>query len=170
MTQNKKLIHSNHTQTCTENAPPTPPSALRELSRIVSKQRHGNWHNLYANYVLVLLFVSLLAGGCATKSYFSNVNQGFAGFPPSKISIDDAIRIAQPYLNQSYKLRLSLRKWPLQPSSPPLIYVTLMDQYYYVVKEDYPYQYREAYLEFAVKVNRNTGKVELITTPSDSDF
>lgn len=120
--------------------------------------------------LLFAIFVLMSIQGCATKYYFSNVNKGFLGFPHSTISIDKAIQIAQPYLNQSYKLRMSLRKWPLQSSSPPIIYVTLLDQYYYIVKEDYPYQYREAYLEFAVKVNRNSGQVELIKTPSDSDF
>jgi len=120
--------------------------------------------------VLIFAFTILLVSGCATKYYFSNVNKGFAGFPQSPISIEQAISLAEPYLNQSYKLRLSLRKWPLQSNSQPIIYVTLLHQYYYIVKEDYPYQYREAYLEYAVKVNRETGKVELITTPSDSDF
>jgi len=121
--------------------------------------------------ILLILLVAISSFyGCATKYYFSNVNKGFARFPKSNVSIEQAIRIAEPYLNQSYKMRLSLRKWPLQASSPPIIYVTLLDPYYYIVKEDYPYQYREAYLEFAVKVNRNNGQVELIKTPSDSDF
>lgn len=119
----------------------------------------------------ILIFSSLaILNGCATKYYFSNVNKGFVGFPQSPVTIEQAIQIAEPYLNQSYKMRLSLRKWPLQSNTPPIIYVTLLDQYYYIVKEDYPYQYREAYLEFAVKVNRMNGKVELIKTPSDSDF
>lgn len=120
--------------------------------------------------ILLLLISMTLPYGCATKYYFSNVNQGFSGFPKSKVSIEKAIQIAEPYLNQSYKMRLSMRKWPLKSNSPPIIYVTLLDQYYYIVKEDYPYQYREAYLEFAVKVNRNNGHVELIKSPSDSDF
>lgn len=117
-----------------------------------------------------MAIVTVSLSGCANRYYFSNVNRGFAGFPKSEVSIEQAIRLAEPYLSQSYKMRLSLRKWPLQSNSPPIIYVTLLDQNYYIVKEDYPYQYREAYLEFAVKVNKTTGKVELITTPSDSDF
>lgn len=116
----------------------------------------------------VVLFSVL--SGCASTHYFSNVNRGFSEFPPSPISIEEAIRIARPYLNQSYKMRLSMRKWPLKASSPPIIYVSLIDQYYYVVKEDYPYQYREAYLEYAVKIDRNTGKAELIKTASDWEF
>jgi hypothetical protein len=124
---------------------------------------------LKLSYIYQLILVSVLCG-CASTHYFSNVNRGFSEFPPSPITIEQAIRIARPYLNQSYKMRLSMRKWPLKSSSPPIIYVSLIDQYYYVVKEDYPYQFREAYLEYAVKINRNTGKAELIKTASDWDF
>lgn len=113
-----------------------------------------------------MVFLTLLLS-CAPMHYFSNVKQGFQDFPPTPIDVSQAIRLAQPFLDESYKMRLSLRKWPLETSQTPLVYVSLVNDYYYIVKEDYPYKFREAYLEFAVRIHKETGEVTLIRAARD---
>ena len=119
-------------------------------------------HIMSRTYIAPLFFALLLLTACAPTQYFSNAKQGFAEFPPATIDVQKAIRLAQPYLDESYKMRLNMRKWPLDNGQDPVIYVSLVQDYYYIVKENYPYKFREAYMQYAVRVHKETGEVTLI--------
>lgn len=116
--------------------------------------------NLLSCRALVIVLASLiLLSGCAPTRYFSNEKIGYKAFPSTSISVQKAIDLAKPYLEESYKLRMGMRKWTLDNNAETITYVSLIDDYFYIVKDNYPYKFREAYLPFAVRVHNQTGEV-----------
>jgi hypothetical protein len=78
---------------------------------------------------------------------------------PAKISTDDAIRLAQPYLDRTFELRSENRPEDMQSDRPPRDIVTPKGRWYYVVRDNYPAVKENFYLDHAVKVHMDTGEI-----------
>lgn len=111
------------------------------------------------SFIIGIATLMLFVSGCAPTRFFSNEKAGYQAFPNTTISVQKAIQLAKPYLEESYKLRLGMRKWTLDNDNEAIIYVSLIDDYFYIVKDNYPYKFREAYLPFAVRVHKQTGEI-----------
>ena len=109
---------------------------------------------------ILIIFLLLTISGCGRVYWGSSYNSSsFNDFPENSVSAIKAIKLAEPYLDKTFELRSALRDWPSKEDKEPVVHVVLKGKYYYIVKENYPYKYIEAYLPHAVKVNKNTGQV-----------
>ena len=84
---------------------------------------------------------------------------GFDDFPEREITVDKAIELATPYLDKSYKLRLKSRAQTNGDFKTDIIHVSLKDDFYYIVKDDYPSYTPGFYLLHAIKINTSTGYI-----------
>lgn len=103
-------------------------------------------------------FLSLLVIGC-TPYHFGSYPEGAARFPDQPVSVIEAVEKAEPYLDESFRLRQKGRDQYDWPTWDPTLTVTLKGGYYYIVKDNYPYIYHSAYRAHAVKVHSKTGKL-----------
>ncbi|MBU1128376.1 MAG: hypothetical protein KJ995_08170 [Candidatus Omnitrophica bacterium] len=100
--------------------------------------------------------------GCGKQYYSGTVDTGFDNFPKNKITPKQALTLADPYLDISYVLRKNNREPELNidvVKKPPIVNVTLHKDYYYVTKDNYYSKLVTSYLNYAVKVNKDTGAV-----------
>ena len=103
-----------------------------------------------------VLIAAVLVCGCG-KAYHGNGWAGFEGFPENNISPQQAVRIAEPYLDETFELRARNRRHV--SDREPEVHVMLEGKYYYVVKDNYPSYTPGLYLWHAVKVHKDTGDV-----------
>jgi len=106
--------------------------------------------------VCAVLLACVLFGGCA-KSYFGSDWAGYDRFPAKRISPQEAISRAEPWLDQTFALRSSGRGGV--SDKEPVVHLTLQGNFYYVVKDNYPSYSPGFYLRHAVKVHKDTGAV-----------
>ena len=70
-------------------------------------------------------------------------------------------------MDASYALRMKHRGSELNVlEKKPVIYVVLHKNYYYVTKDNYDAKSVDFYLDYAVKVDKNTGK---LIAPEDNE-
>ena len=110
------------------------------------------------NAIIIMLMAFVCLSGCGQQYYSGTDDTGFKHFPDNKISPEQAIEIAKPYLDASYVLRTKNRDSELNmPEKKPITYVILYKNYYYVTKDNYDAKSVNFYLDYAVKVDKNTG-------------
>ena len=83
---------------------------------------------------------------------------GYRNVKGAKIQPAQAVELARPYLDRTFQLRKSNSELPRSKDKEPIIYVTLKDGYYFIVKDNYPAKSVHFYLDHAVKVHKNTGE------------
>ena len=114
----------------------------------------------YLSIVLFCLLIAtcLLCCSCKReKVYFGSTGGGFEDFPPNPISVQDAIKLADPYLDKTFELRIASREHVSDKEAS--LWITLKGDYYYLVKDNYPSYTPGFYLNYAVKINKDTGEV-----------
>lgn len=100
----------------------------------------------------------LLIVGCkSNETYFGSTYSGFDGFPKTEIDIDKAIELSEPYLESTFILRKKNRN--TNSTKEPVIWVTLKDNWYYIVKDNYPSYTPNFYLRHAVRINSKNGEI-----------
>ena len=104
----------------------------------------------------MIVIPMLLLSSC-TKSYFSRAELGFDSFPKNPVSPERAVKLAEPYLDNTFKVKTD--DSVLMALAKPKIWVTLKGKYYYIVKDSTNEINIDYYLYKAVKVNKNTGEV-----------
>ena len=111
----------------------------------------------FVTCALRILVLLLLAGCNSEPEVFGSSKSGFDHFPETPISVDDALKVANPYLDTTYNLRIADRE--RKSNGKPKIWITLKGDNYYVVKDKYPSYSPGFYLEHAVVVNTDTDEV-----------
>lgn len=109
-----------------------------------------------ARALIAVLCLQVIA--CAAPEILSKTDEGTLR---GKISPALAFRLASPHLDAVFKMRCERRidkHWCDKPARDTLL---LEGEYYHVTRESYPYKTLNAYLEPAVRVHRNSGKIEL---------
>jgi hypothetical protein len=106
----------------------------------------------------ILIFIAtLFTCSCATTEYAGNSSSGYLRFAQYRITPEQAVKLAEPYIDKTYELRLqnrhSIMKGPLQ------VTVVVRGDWYYVSRDNYPYKTIEAYRYHAVRVHVQTGEV-----------
>lgn len=107
--------------------------------------------------LIIIIFASILAG-CEPQSMGSSLS-GYKNNPGATIQPQKAVELASPYLDKTFELRQRNSDLTRKKDVEPIIHVTLKDDEYYIVKENYPGKSVYFYLEHAVKVNINSGNV-----------
>ncbi len=122
-------------------------------------------------YLLIILGVLIIGLLITTKLMFSWSNKssiiamgnswsGFENFPERKITVNKAIKLATPYLDETYKLRLKYGRGRINRDlKTDTIHVCLKGEFYFIVKDDYPSYSPGFYLKHAVKINASTGDI-----------
>lgn len=107
--------------------------------------------------VVTIVLVCPCAMGC-NMAHFGTYPDGLTGFPDRPITPAEAVRAAQPYLDQSFALCRAARgsNWP---DSEPRISVKHDGGYYKVLKDNYPSKNADYGFSHAVLVNAETGEV-----------
>lgn len=107
---------------------------------------------------LILIIFAMFLTGCEPQSMGSSLS-GYKIIPGAKIQPQEAVGLASPYLDKTFELRQWNSELIRKKDVEPIIYVTLKDDEYYIVKENYPAVSVYFYLKHAVKVNINSGAV-----------
>ncbi len=79
----------------------------------------------------------------------------------SPISPAEAVKLAAPHLELLFRQRCQRRIDKRWCDKPARDYVLIQGAFYYVTRESYPYKTINAYLEPAVRVHRESGKLVL---------
>ncbi len=96
--------------------------------------------------------------GCSNdKLYVGSTYSGFDDFPNTKISVQKAIELSEPYLEKTFELRKVGRDFV--PEKQTDIWVTLKNNWFYVVKDNYPSYTPGFYMKHAVKIHSDTGEI-----------
>lgn len=106
-------------------------------------------------FILLLAFILI---GCEPQSVGTSLS-GYKEIPGAKIQPQKAVELASPYLDKTFELRQKDSDLDRRKDTEPIIHVTLKDDEYYIVKENYPAKSVYFYLKHAVKVNIKDGKV-----------
>jgi hypothetical protein len=96
--------------------------------------------------------------GCEPQSVGRSLS-GYKNIQGAKIQPQKAVELAGPYLDKTFELRLQDSELTRRKEIEPIIYVTLKNDEYYIVKDNYPAKSVYFYPKHAVKVNINTGNV-----------
>jgi len=112
--------------------------------------------NLIKTPVVIILVILLT--GCEPQSVGSSLS-GYKNVPGAKIQPEQAVELAKQYLDKTFELRKQDKEVARKENVEPITFVTLQDDEYYIVKENYPAKSVYFYLKHAVKVNINTGNV-----------
>ncbi len=100
-------------------------------------------------------------GGCAGKTHSGTTESDLRGFSPdNKIGITEAVKLADPYLDESYEMRIrdgsSLTR---TGTSKTVLRATQDGPYYYIAKDDFTSQAPLKHNRYAVRVHAQTGEV-----------
>ncbi|MDD5488588.1 MAG: hypothetical protein PHH49_06485 [Candidatus Omnitrophica bacterium] len=88
--------------------------------------------------------------------------EGYSKFSKdNNISQEEAIKLAEPYLDLSFSLRKKSRDSRYNSAGDDMaqIWTFLRGDYYYITKDNYYYKTEDAYFQYAVKVHKDTGEV-----------
>jgi hypothetical protein len=113
---------------------------------------------LICKLIFVILIFLLTNCGTEPKSVGNSLT-GYNTVAEAKIQPKEAVELAMSYLDKTFELRQKNRESNKKRNSEPIIYVTLKNNEYYIVKENYPDISVYFYLKHAVRVNINTGHV-----------
>ncbi len=105
----------------------------------------------------ILAVIVFFLASCASVEYFSHSEKGFDDAPKTKVTIQKALSIAEPYLDITFQLRKEAMVRSTEKE--PIIWVSLKGGWYYFVKDNYPSYTPGFYLKHAVKVNSDTGEL-----------
>ncbi len=109
--------------------------------------------------ILALVATTFLSG-CAKPEYLGNSAKGFWSNQAAPYGPNDAFNKAMPFLDATWKARCEkVRHHDEWCEKPPIDHMMRQGDFYYVTRTSYPYKTTEAYLEYAVKVNAQTGEV-----------
>ncbi len=104
-----------------------------------------------------IVFASLLILSCSEIQYAGSSASGYRECGGCKITPERALELAAPYLDRTYELRLKSRHSVM--AHPLTDTIVIMDGWYYVSRDNYPYKTLRAYIYHAVKVHTVTGEV-----------
>lgn len=107
---------------------------------------------------ILLILLAFTLAGCEPQSVGNSLS-GYKEIPGAKIQPQKAVDLASPYLDKTFELRQKDSELNRRKDREPIVHVTLKDDEYYIVKENYPEKSVYFYLKHAVKVNIKTGKV-----------
>ncbi|MEW6067615.1 MAG: hypothetical protein AB1610_04920 [Nitrospirota bacterium] len=107
---------------------------------------------------IILILLALALAGCEPQSVGNSLS-GYKEVPGAKIQPQKAVELASPYLDKTFELRQKESELNRNKDREPIVYVTLKDDEYYIVKENYPAKSVYFYLKHAAKVNIHDGKV-----------
>ncbi|MEK7698944.1 MAG: hypothetical protein AAB332_00935 [Planctomycetota bacterium] len=110
------------------------------------------------NKTIFLILLTFSLAGCEPQS-LGNSLSGYKEIQGAKIQPQKAVELASPFLDKTFELRQKDSELARGKDREPIIYVTLKNDEYYIVKENYPAISVYFYLKHAVKVNIKTGKV-----------
>lgn len=98
--------------------------------------------------------------GCAKPEYLGNSAKGFWSDQAAPYGPNEAFNKAQPFLEATWKARCEeVRNHDEWCDKPPVDHMIRKGDVYYLTRTSYPYKNHEAYMEYAVKVNAQTGEV-----------
>jgi len=110
------------------------------------------------NKTILLILLAFTLAGCEPKSVGSSLS-GYKEIPGAIIQPQKAVELAGPYLDKTFELRQQDSDLTRRKDIEPIIHVTLKNNEYYIVKDNYPDKSVYFYLKHAVKVNIKTGNV-----------
>ena len=108
-------------------------------------------------YFQILLLISVFLLSSCEKSYWSGLNESYDSFPDNPVSPQQAVKLAQPYLDKTFRLRSNMAQRLSNGKLSDI--VTLEGDYYYIVRDNFASYSPDFYRKHAVKVNKKTGKV-----------
>ena len=108
--------------------------------------------------IFVACFLPLLAG-CSQISYVGNSTDGYKGWQRTPISIEKAIHISGPYVENIFQKKVELGQWPSAKEVTPKIWVLEDDNYFYIAKSNVPVKLVQQYVNYSVKVDKYTGQI-----------
>ena len=92
--------------------------------------------------------------------YAGTTKTGFNHFPKgNNISPKMALEFAKPFLEYSYNLRKKNRPEEYNEPRSPIEHMILRGDFYYVTRDSYDSERAAFYIPYAIKINKNTGKV-----------
>ena len=105
----------------------------------------------------------ILVAGCGLTTSARMVHQEESGsyepVPGMSVAPEEALELAQPYLDWSYQLRLQNRSDRMRSDRPPTDHISIKGEWYYIVRDNYPAIFAKFYLPHAVRVHGETGQV-----------
>lgn len=108
----------------------------------------------------IVFATGLLLAGCAKTEYLGNSAKGFWSEEAASIAPNEAFRRAMPHLEATWVARCeTVRHHDAWCDKPPVDHMVRRGGYYHVTRTSYPYKASDAYLDYAVKVDVNTGEV-----------
>ncbi len=107
--------------------------------------------------LLLILSPVIFILSCSEVKFIGDSRSGYIKDLSFKITPEKAVELAEPYLDLSYKIRLSKRSGT--HDGPLNDYVVQKGKWYYVTRDNYPYKYIGAYKNHAVRVNVNSGMI-----------
>ena len=115
--------------------------------------------------ILTLLIISLLTTTLIVwihwykPKYIFKTDKGYEHITNAKIQPDEAIKLAEPYLDKIFEKKSKNRNWPSIKESQTVIHIILKGNYYYITKENYPAKDIYFYMRSAVKIHKKSGEI-----------
>ncbi len=107
---------------------------------------------------LIILISFLSLAGCEPVSV-GNSSSGYETVPDAKIQPEEAVKLVDIYVDKTFDLRIKDSDLKRKEGIKPIIFVTLKDDFYYIVQENYPAKSVYFYLDHAVRIHKNTGEI-----------
>jgi hypothetical protein len=118
---------------------------------------------LISSVIILILFYNISKNKVID---FGSTNSGFRSLDSlnmvAKIKPEKAYELAMPFLDKLYGERKKDRSEKYNnPSMPIFDSVFLKKEWYYVVRESYPAKSASFYINYAIKVHKNTAVISL---------
>jgi len=116
-------------------------------------------------FMLTFIFVTLFICSYDKIIFLGNSDAGFKNLTSlgleAKIEPDEAYRRSKIYLEKTFELRQKSRSIKLDFDRKKIDYIVLKGGWYFIVRDTYPAKKLSFYLDYAVKINKNTGELIL---------
>ena len=116
-------------------------------------------------FILTILFVTLFICSYDKMIFLGNSDAGFKSSSSleleAKIEPDEAYSRSKIYLEKIFKLRQKIRSKKCDFDRKKIDYIVLKGDWYFIVRDTYPAKNLSFYLDYAVKINKNTGELIL---------
>lgn len=101
-----------------------------------------------------------LVGSACSSAPLRSLGNSRSGYESvsHKVTAEEAVRLAQPHLEESFELRKKNRPEDMKSDDPPVDHVMLKGDWYYIVRDNYWAHKSE--LTHAVRVHTQTGEVQ----------